>query len=95
MPNVIMEAMASGLPCVTTNVEGVGELLAVNADQQTVAFGDSDAFIARVKRFLADKEYGRAIARANQQRAAEQFTRDAMVDQYQQLYQSLIEKKRD
>ena len=41
MPNVVLEAMASRLPVVASDVEGVRELLGPNAARQTVAHGDS------------------------------------------------------
>ena len=43
MPNVVLEAMASRLPVVASDVEGVRELLGPNAARQTVAHGDSRA----------------------------------------------------
>lgn len=43
MPNALLEAMASGLPCIATDVEGVRELLGTGDSAKIVAPGDVKA----------------------------------------------------
>ena len=43
MPNVVLQAMASGLPVLATDVEGVRELLGEGADTQTVSPGNAES----------------------------------------------------
>ena len=45
MPNVVLEAMASRLPVVASDVEGVRELLGPAAERQTVRYGDTQVLI--------------------------------------------------
>ena len=49
MPNALLEAMASGLPVVATDIEGVAELLADGDRQQVVPAADSEAFVRQVR----------------------------------------------
>ena len=90
MPNVVLEAMAAGLPVVATDVEGVRELLGPTADGQVVPLGDGQAFTDRVIRLVRDTRSAAEIGTANRRRAAESFTLDAMVEAYQSLWRSLL-----
>lgn len=50
MPNALLEAMASGLPCIATNVEGVDELWDSGEPENLVTPGDVTALRIAVKR---------------------------------------------
>lgn len=89
MPNVVLEAMASRLPVVASDVEGVRELLGPNADGQVVAFGDSGGLAKRILEFLADRSLAEEMGRRNRRRIEEQFTVERVVEAYQGLWQSL------
>lgn len=52
MPNVLLEALASGLPCVATDVEGVRELLEPGDSGRIVTSGDVNALRIAVKSAL-------------------------------------------
>ncbi|NLE37550.1 MAG: glycosyltransferase [Pirellulaceae bacterium] len=91
MPNVVLEAMAAGLPVVATDVEGVAELLGDDADGQVVPFGDTAAFAAAVTRILSDRDLADRLGRRNRSRAAEYFQIDDMVERYQTLWTELVQ----
>ncbi|HBO45907.1 MAG TPA: hypothetical protein DD670_18700, partial [Planctomycetaceae bacterium] len=91
MPNVVLEAMAAGLPVIATNVEGVAELLGDDADGQMVPFGDMAAFAAAVTRVLSDRDLAERLGRRNRHRAAEYFQINDMVERYQTLWTELTQ----
>jgi len=85
MPNVVLEAMASGLPVIATDVGGTRELLQDGADGFIVPAGDTDAFVRRSRELLRDAAMRRrfsAAARAH----AEVFSTSRMVGAMMQLY---------
>ncbi len=90
MPNVVLQAMASGLPVVATDVEGVRELLGPEAEMQTVAFGDSDALSERLCILLADPPLARRLGQANRVRAENEFAISRMVAAYEDLWDSVL-----
>jgi starch synthase (maltosyl-transferring) len=90
MPNVVLEAMATGLPVVSTRAAGVEELLGPLSDGQTVAVGDAEGFVRAVIELAENSSRAQEIGRLNRQRARERFSLDAMVAAYERLYESLL-----
>jgi glycosyltransferase involved in cell wall biosynthesis len=91
MPNVVLEAMASRLPVVASDVEGVRELLGPNAGPQTVAHGDSQALADAICRFMLDAAFATATGSENRRRAEQLFDIARMVELYEDLWASLAE----
>ncbi|MDZ7618786.1 MAG: glycosyltransferase [Patescibacteria group bacterium] len=89
MPNVVLEAMATGLPVVASEVEGVSELLGPLAGEQTVPFGDESALARRLTAILADAAHARALGVANRQRVEQCFSLERTCRAYEQLWDSL------
>ena len=89
MPNVLLEAMAAALPVVSTRVQGVEELLGPLAEEQSVAFGDADAFLDRLRRLAGNRQFAAGLGRQNRERVERQFSRQAMLRAYEELYASL------
>ena len=89
MPNVVLEAMASRLPVLATDVEGVRELLGSEADPQTVQYGDTEAFVAKLVTLMSDAELVRLLGQRNRLRVETEFTLDRMVGAYQDLWELL------
>lgn len=74
VPNVILEAMASRLPIVTTPVGGIPDVL---QDEQTALFiepGDVAAIADALKRLLRDSDLREALASAAFQRACDYYS---------------------
>ena len=90
MPNVLLEAMAAGLPIISTEVEGVREVLGPGTDAQTVPFGDSEALIGRIQDLLADEAAAKSLAAANRVRVVEHFTLDAMARRYEGAWEDCL-----
>jgi glycosyltransferase involved in cell wall biosynthesis len=91
MPNVVLEAMASRLPVVASDVEGVRELLGRNAAGQTVAHGDTQGLIEALAGLMLDPALSSAISSENRHRAEERFGIARMVNAYEDLWVSLTQ----
>lgn len=63
VPNVVLEAMAAGRPCVATRVNGVGELIEDGATGFTAA-RDATELARHVSRLVADPELRRRVGEA-------------------------------
>jgi glycosyltransferase involved in cell wall biosynthesis len=90
MPNAVLEAMASGKPVVAANVDGVLEALGPAAVEQVFPPRDAEAFVRKVLAILDDPLLAARLGQQNQQRARQEFSLEAMVGAYQQLYASLL-----
>lgn len=91
-PNVCLEAMASGLPVITTAVTGVAEIITEGVDSFVVPAGqDVDALSARMRE-LNDR--GRREAMSKAARAtAERYSVERMIDTNLALYDEILRAK--
>lgn len=91
MPNAVLEAMAAGLPVVATRAEGVTELLGPLAPHQIVEFADDEALLAKSASILRDASLAQQLGQENQSRATAEFSLQAMIARYQQMYKELLD----
>jgi len=89
MPNAVLQAMASGLAVVATDVEGVRELLGPQADRQVVDYGDTETLTAKIVALMTDRSAAADLGGRNRRRVEEQFGVEGMVEAYQDLWTSL------
>jgi glycosyltransferase involved in cell wall biosynthesis len=89
MPNVLLEAMASGLPVVATDAEGVVELLGQNGTEQVVARGDATAFASQIIRLCKDRDLAAQRGEENCRIARTDWGLERMIARYEDLYESL------
>ena len=90
LPNVLLEAGASGLPIVATRAEGVSEIVADGVTGHLVRIGDDQSLAAAIDHVLSDPVAATESARRLQRHVAERFTWPAVVTQYAHLYRSLL-----
>lgn len=89
MPNVVLQAMALGLPVLATDVEGARELLGPVAEDQIVAYGDTETFVNKLVALMNDRPAAEQFGRLNRQRAASDYSLDKMLRGYETLWESL------
>jgi glycosyltransferase involved in cell wall biosynthesis len=90
MPNAVLEAMAAGKPVVATRAEGVAELLGESAEAQCVAVGDMRSLAEHVVQISQNPQIATDLGAKNKRRAAAAFSVQAMVGQYERLYEALL-----
>jgi glycosyltransferase involved in cell wall biosynthesis len=93
MPNVILEAMAAGLPVVASRVGGVPEVIRDRETGILVKEGDEEE-LARAMGTLVEQpslrlEYGRR----GRQLALDNFRMERVSRRYEELYTSILEEK--
>lgn len=73
LPTVLLEALAAGMPAVTTTVSGGPEIVEDGVNGYLVAPGDSAALADALDRILADRAQTRAMGEAGRRKAEELF----------------------
>ncbi len=90
LPTVIIEAMAMGVPIVASRVGGIPEAVVDGVTGVLVDPEDPAALARAATAVLADREWGRRLGRAGQDRAVRHFGRDAMLGQVGECYRQLL-----
>ncbi|WEN41428.1 Putative glycosyltransferase EpsF [Thauera sp. GDN1] len=88
--NTILEAMASGLPVVATDVGGNAELVAEGETGALVPARDPDAMARELLRYTEDAALRHAHGVAGRKRVEQNFSIDGMVMRYTRLYEDLL-----
>jgi len=86
LPNVILEAMASGLPVVATAISGIPLAVEDRVTGRLVGEGDRDALVEALADLLARPERARAMGEAARRRAERDLTWDAIAARYRDAY---------
>lgn len=86
LPNVILEAMASGLAVVASGISGIPLAVADGETGSLVPERDPAALAAALAALLADPDRLRALGRAGRRRAVAELTWDSVARRYRQAY---------
>jgi glycosyltransferase involved in cell wall biosynthesis len=89
MPNVVLEALAAGVPVVATSVGGTPEVLNGTCGRLVPA-GDPVALAVGILDVLADETRRRRMGQRGQERVRQHFTFDAQAEQYVALLKELV-----
>src|SRR6266567_5031583 len=74
LPTVIMEAMATGLPVISTDIGGIPEMVVQNETGFLVQPGDAVALAGAIEKVIDDRSLAQRLGHAGHQRAEELFS---------------------
>jgi glycosyltransferase involved in cell wall biosynthesis len=89
----LVEAMAAGLPIITTDGPGCRDIVATGAWGDMVSVGDPSAFATAMHQLIKDPDHRRRRVAQAKERARD-FSWDHIVDQYVEVYRDTIEQAR-
>lgn len=87
----LLEAMAAGKPIVATNVGGNPEIVDSGVTGLLVPDNDHQKMAEGIIGLLRNKELAQAMGIVGRRRVQERFSLDRMVDEYEKLYDTLLE----
>ena len=88
--NVILEAMAAGVPVVATDIPGTRELVLADATGFLVPVGDRAGFAKCTQRLLNDPALSARLSAAARGRAESEFSVAKMIASHASLYRELL-----
>ncbi|MEB3295661.1 MAG: glycosyltransferase [Synechococcales bacterium] len=89
-PNVLIEAMACGTPCITTDVGDAARI--VDQTGWVIPPQNSAALVTALQEFIAlDGDRRQTLSHQARQRVMQQFSLNAIVAQHEQLYHQTLE----
>lgn len=86
LPTVIMEAMAAGLPVISTPLGGIPEMVEAEVTGELVPDRDPEALSAAIERLISDPEQARSLGIRGREIARQKFSIEESARQLQQLF---------
>jgi glycosyltransferase involved in cell wall biosynthesis len=94
IPLTVIEAMAAGLPVVSTQVGGTAEVIVEGETGLLAPAGDDAALAERVLELAADPALGQRLGERGRERARALFSEGRMSERYLQLYEEMLPGRR-
>jgi glycosyltransferase involved in cell wall biosynthesis len=92
-PNVVMESMVRGVPVVSTDVGGVGELVTEGVTGLLVPFGDVGAMAKAIGWMIEHPHERRRMGSAGRERIASEFSTGRMIASTEAIYTEVLSRR--
>ena len=92
IPVALMEAMAMEIPCISTFVAGIPELIRDNIDGILVAPSDQHALAVAIERLVVDPKLRRDLGRAGRSRVIDKYNLERNVGRMAMIFASRIKE---
>lgn len=89
----ILEAVASGVPVITTPVGGTPEIITGGKTGTFVDVGDAEGMALEMESYIRDRSPFVRMAENARKAAMEEFSLSGMTSRYEQLYKDIVEGK--
>lgn len=93
IPVVLMEAMAMEIPCISTSITGIPELIRDSIDGLLVAPSDVDAFSSAIARLMDDGELRNRLGTAGRRRVIEKFNLSHNIVRLGEVFDAYLSKE--
>jgi L-malate glycosyltransferase len=90
MPLTVLEAMASGLPVISTDVGDVKEMVSMENKPFVTPVDKDDLYLENLKTLITDADLRKQIGSANRLKCCEVYDNKLMYRRYEDLFCSLI-----
>ncbi|MBN2062871.1 MAG: glycosyltransferase [Deltaproteobacteria bacterium] len=91
VPNSVLEAMASGLPVIATDVGGLREIIHDGESGILLEPGQDEALSLAISKLITHPEKRRQLGNNAQNRVTELFSIDKMVSDYEIMYKRILQ----
>ena len=91
LSNAVLEAMAVGVPVITTNAGGMAEAVRDGQDGIVVPVRDSHAIYEAIKRLIADETLRKEMAISARARIISDFTLERQGRVFEEMYQAVLQ----
>jgi len=90
LPNVLLEAMAMGIPCAASAVDGVCEVIRDGQNGFLFAPGNPEAMARTITRIMGDDALRRQVAAMGRADVLKDFSLPGMISAYEAAYESVV-----
>jgi glycosyltransferase involved in cell wall biosynthesis len=91
LPVVLMEAMAMELPCATTHIAGIPELIRDGVDGLLVPPSDRDALVTALARLMDDAELRQRMGKSGRARVVEHYDLRRSVERLARIFAERVQ----
>jgi glycosyltransferase involved in cell wall biosynthesis len=88
-PLAVLEAMATGIPVISTGVGSVPEIIEDGIDGMIIDSGDTEGLAAAIETLMGNEERAAAIGARARVKAEDRYSARGMVDSYARLFEEM------